>query len=67
MKLPADRLVLASLACLAGAILVCVLALLWLTPITGLVCFFVGTPLLVAGIGGYLVALLRGLSGPAGS
>lgn len=65
MTLPPDRLVLLSLGCLAGAILVCALALLWLTPITGLVCFFVGTPLLVAGIGGYLYALLRGISGSA--
>lgn len=63
LDLPPARLSLISLGCIAASILLATLALVWLTPITGLVCFFIGTPLLVAGLGGYVIAMLREVSG----
>ena len=61
LALPSDLLAVISLGCLAASILLCVVALVWLTPITGLVCFFVGSPLLLAGLAGNGIVLLREL------
>ena len=62
MRRGSGRLVQLSLGCLAAALGVCALSLVWLTPITGLVCFFLGTPLLAVGLIGYTTALVRELA-----
>lgn len=63
LLLSSDRLSLVSLACTAAGILLSTLSVVWLTPITGLVSVFIGTPFLLVGLAGYVIAMLRELSG----
>lgn len=63
LLLSPDRLSLVSLGSIAAGILLSTLSVVWLTPITGLVSVFVGTPFLLAGLAGYVIAMLREVTG----